>query len=311
MEYRLLEKRELWISPVELRGADLTLCARVAAGVLGLSPEEIMVTDVLEDRVTLDILVGTIGADQIVAREKALLEALASVPGIHVKPDTRVHSDGILGLISLDEVQGREVLERSRAMGSDIAEHIRKRAVVFATGREVISGQIQDANTPFLIAALRSQGYHASQGGILEDKVSAIAGAFGRAAERGYGLILTTGGIGAEGKDKTLEALTAVDPHPSLPHILRFQRGQGRHAKDAVRIGVGLLGHTRIVCLPGPHDEVMLAWPVLLKGINADQNEAALAEAIASALRRKFLARSNHPTLVSSHHPMEAPHGSK
>ncbi len=311
LEYRLLEKTELWISPVELQRADLTLCARAAARVLGLSPDEIMVTDVLEDRVTLDILVPTVQADRIVAREKDLLEALASVPGIHVKADTRVHSDGILGLISLDEAQGKEVLERSRAMVSEIAEHIRKRAVVFATGREVLKGQIQDTNTPFLIAALRSEGYHASQGGILEDKVSAIVGAFRRAAERGYGLILTTGGIGAEGKDQTLEALAEVDLRASLPRILEFHRGQGRHAKDAVRIGVGLFKQTRIVCLPGPHDEVLLAWPVLLEGLNADQNEKVLAEAIAAALRQKFLARSSHPAVIFSDHSLEVPHGSE
>jgi molybdenum cofactor synthesis domain-containing protein len=296
---------------VELQGADLTLCARAAARVLGLGPEEIMVTDVLEDRVTLDILVPTVQADRIVAREKELLEALASVPGIHVKADTRVHSDGILGLINLDEAQGREMLERSRAMGSEIAEHIRRRAVVFATGREVMKGQIQDTNTPFLIEALRSEGYHASQGGILEDKVSAIARAFRRVAERGYGLILTTGGIGAEGKDQTLEALAGVDPRASLPHILEFQRGQGRHAKDAVRIGVGLLKQTRIVCLPGPHDEVLLVWSALLKGMKANQSEEALAGAIAEALRQKFLARSSHPAVIFSDHSLEVPHGSE
>lgn len=312
MEYRLLEKMELWISPVELHGADLTACAQAAAQVLGLNPEEIMVTDVLEDRMTLDILVSTIQAEHIIAREKDLLEALASVPGIHVKADTRVHSDGILGLISLDEAQGREVLERSRAIGFQIAERIRKRAIVFATGREVLEGQIQDSNTPFLIAALQPEGYHAVQGRTLEDKASAIARAFRRAAETGYGLALTTGGIGAEGKDQTLEALAQVDPQAALPYILKFQQGQGRHAKDAVRIGVGVLEQTRIVCFPGPHDEVLLAWPALLKGMKANQNKEALAEAIAGALRQKFLARSSHPGEVFlSSHPLEVSHDSK
>jgi molybdenum cofactor synthesis domain-containing protein len=311
LEYRLLEKTELWISPVELEGADLTLCARAAARVLGLNPEEIMVTDVLEDRLTLDILVPTIQADRIVAREKDLLEALASIPGIHVKADTKVHSDGVLGLISLDAAQGKETLERSRAMGSQIAEHIRKRAVVFATGSEVLKGQIQDTNTPFLIAALRSEGYHAVQGGILEDKVSAITRAFRRVAESGYGLILTTGGVGAEGKDQTLEALVKVDPRASLPYILTFRQGQGRHAKDGVRIGVGVLEQARIVCLPGPHDEVLLAWPALLEGMKTNENAGVLAEAVAKALRRKFLSRSGHPGVISSDHPLEVSHGSE
>lgn len=311
LEYRLLEKTELWISPVELHGADLTACARAAAQVLGLNPEEIMVTDVLEDRMTLDILVPTIQAEHIIACEKDLLEAMASVPGIHVKADTRVHSDGILGLISLDEAQGKEVLERSRAIGFQIAERIRKRAVVFATGHEVLQGQIQDTNTPFLIAALQLEGYHAVQGGTLEDKASAIARAFRRAAETGYGLVLTTGGIGAEGKDQTLEALAQVDPQATLPYILKFQQGQGRHAKDGVRIGVGVLEQTRIVCLPGPHDEVLLAWLALIEGLKTNQNKEALAVAIAGALRQKFLDRSGHHTSRSSIHLLEVSHDSK
>ena len=129
MEYRLLEKTELWICPIEVYNLDLTTCARVAARVLGLHPDEIMVTDVLYDRLTFDILVPTIQAEQIIAREKEFLAGLASVPGVRVKADTKIHSEGILGLINLDEEQGREVLERSRAMGFQIAQQIRKRAI--------------------------------------------------------------------------------------------------------------------------------------------------------------------------------------
>jgi molybdenum cofactor synthesis domain-containing protein len=292
MEYRLLEKTELWVSPVELERADLTACARAAAGVLGLKPEEIMVTDVLEDRMTLDVLVPTIRAEQIVAREHELLAALAAVPGVRVNGHTRVHSDGVLGLISLEPARGREVLERSASMAFEIAEHIQRRAVVFATGREVLSGQIEDTNTPFLINALQSEGFYAVPGGVLEDRAALIAGAFRRAAEGGYGLVVTTGGIGAEGKDQTLEALTEVDPRASLPHILKFRKGQGRHEKDAVRVGAGVLEQTRIVCLPGPHDEVALAWPALLTALKAGATTEALTEAIAGVLRSKFLSRN-------------------
>ena len=69
MEYRLLEKTELWISPVKLTEADLGACALAVARALGLNPDEIMVTDALEDRLTLDILVPTVRAEQIVARK--------------------------------------------------------------------------------------------------------------------------------------------------------------------------------------------------------------------------------------------------
>ena len=292
MEYRLLEKTELWISPVEFTGADLGACARSAADALNLKPDEIMVTDAMGDRLTMDILVPTIQAEQIVARKKALLTALGSVPGVRITRETDVHSEGILGLISLDEKTGREVLERSQAIGAQIAEHIRKRSMVFATGQEVLSGQIRDTNTPYLMEGLEGEEYDVSKGPILEDKMETIAGAIWRAAEEGYGLLITTGGIGAEGKDQTLEALAQMDPQASTPYILKFQKGRGRHHKDGVRIGVGVLEKTIIVCLPGPHDEVRLTWPVLKEGIKMRWDKEVLAEALANALRRKFIGRS-------------------
>jgi molybdenum cofactor synthesis domain-containing protein len=294
MEYRLLEKTEIWISPVKLNKADLGACARAAAKVLGLSPDEVMVTDVLEDTMTLDVLVPTVRAKHIVARKEALLKALAAVPGIHLTNETQIHSDGILGLISLDEESGRELLERSASMGKEIAERIRKRAKIFATGKEVLNGQIRDTNTPFLFEALQGEGYDVVKGPIMEDNVDAIARAFYEAIEQGYGLLITTGGIGAEGKDQTLEALMRVDPDASTPYILKFQKGQGRHQKDGVRIGVGILDWTLIVCLPGPHDEIRLVWPSLKEGLKANWNKKSLAEVLANVLRQKFLDKSLH-----------------
>lgn len=291
MEYRLLEKTELWITGVHLTEADLGNCGRAAAHALGLKPEEIMVTDVVGDILTLDILVPTVRAEQIIARKQALLSALAAVPGVSITDETEVHSDGILGLISLDEKTGQEVLERSQAMGAQIAERIRKRCMVFATGQEVLAGQIRDTNTPFLLKVLQREGYKVAQGPTLEDNTDTIVRNFIRTAEDGYGLLITTGGIGAEGKDQTLEALTQVDPHACTPYILKFQKGQGRHHKDGVRIGVGTLEETLIVCLPGPHDEVELAWPALIEGLKANWDKTILAQGLANALRNKFLAR--------------------
>src|SRR5512139_1473069 len=142
MEYRLLEKTELWISPVSLNGADLGACARAVGEVLGLGEAEIMVTDAQENRLTLDILVPTIEVSQIISRGAKLLKALASVPGVGVSAETRVHSEGILGVISLDEETGRELMERSAAMWGEISERISRRTMVVATGPEVVREQI-------------------------------------------------------------------------------------------------------------------------------------------------------------------------
>jgi len=309
MEYRLLEKTELWISPVKLMGADLGACALAVAGSLDLNPDEIMVTDVMEDRLTLDILVPTVRAEQIVARREMLLSKLAEVQGVGITDQTEVHSEGILGLISLDEEMGRELLERSQALGTQIADRIRKRCLVFSTGREVLKGQIRDTNTPFLLESLSAIEYQADKGPVLKDSADTIARAFQRGAEEGYGLLISTGGIGAEGKDQTLEALNKIDPQAKMPYILKFRRGQGRHKKDGIRIGVGRYGQTRIVCLPGPNDEVRLAWPVLREGVQANWDKQDLARRLADALRKKFLDRSWDDRVRVRHKTKEIEHG--
>ncbi|RJX33849.1 MAG: competence/damage-inducible protein A [Desulfarculus sp.] len=292
MEFRLLEKTELWVEPLRLAGADLGACARAVAGVLGLSEREVMVTDALDNHLTFDVLAPTLRAEQFVAREAELLRALAQVPGVEINGGTQVHSAGILGLISLEPEEGREMLARSQAMGREINRRIQRRARVFATGPEVLAGEIQDSNTPFLLQALTGEGFAAEPGPILEDQAPAIARGLRRAAEEAFGLLITTGGVGAEGKDQTLEALASLDPSAATPYVLQFIKGNGRHAKDGVRLGVGCLDSSLIVCLPGPHDEVRLLWPVLREGLAQALAPEALAHSLAQALRAKFLAKS-------------------
>jgi len=310
MEYKLLEKTELWITPVTLEGADLGECARAVGQALGLGRGEILVTDALDDRLTLDILVPTVKAVQIVARQNAVLDALSQVSGVFLSDDTTVHSEGILGLISLDEQTGQEVLQRSMEIQNELVQRISRRALVIATGPEVVHGRIKDTNTPYLVHALIEAGYEADQGPVIEDRKSAIAQAFRIAAERAYGLIVTTGGVGAEGKDQTVEALLDIVPEASTPYVLKFQKGQGRHQKEGVRLGVGRWEQTLIVCLPGPHDEVELLWPVLREGLHAGQGPAELAALLADTLRRKFLSHTTGNNHVREHNGSEAKHGS-
>lgn len=297
MEYRLLEKTEIWISPVNLSEADLESCAQAVGRTLGLKEAQIMVTDAIGDRLALDVLVPTVSAEQIVAKEKEVLSALSVVPGVTVLPETRVHSEGVLGLISLGKDEGKELLKRSSDMRSQIVERIAGRAVVMATSAEVIQGQIKDTNTPFLVARLNAGGFHAVAGPALPDDSAVIARALRAAADGAYGLAVTTGGVGAEGKDRTVEALSALDGDAAMPYVLKFRRGQGRHDKDGVRIGVGRFGTLLIVCLPGPHDEVELLWPVLDKGLHEKWDKDVLADALATRLREKFLSYD-----VNDHH---------
>ncbi len=216
-----------------------------------------------------------------------------------------------MGLISLDKEMGRELLERSRTLKTQITDRIQKRSMVFSTGKEILKGQIRDTNTPFLLDSLSAVGFQAVKGPVLDDDAHLIARAFVRAMEGGFGLIVSTGGIGAEGKDQTLEALIQVDPQAKMPYILKFRQGQGRHKKDGIRIGVGRYGQTSIVCLPGPHDEVRLAWPVLKEGVQANWDKEILAEHLANALRKKFLDISWDDQVPVKHKKKEAEHGAQ
>jgi molybdenum cofactor synthesis domain-containing protein len=309
MEYRLLEKTEIWIRPVALDGVDLTACARAAAQALGVRFDEIMVTDVFEDRLTLDVLVPTIKAEQIMGCEHRLIQALASVPGVRVSSETTVHSDGILGLVALDEKRGKEILDRSRVLAARIASRIAKRSIVFSTGQEVLGGQIRDTNTPFLSDMLQVEGYDVVRGPALVDNAVAISRTIRHAVEAGYGLVITTGGVGAEGKDQTLEALLHLDPDAQMPYVLKFQVGRGRHQKDGVRIGVATVGQTLIVSLPGPHDEVQLVWPTLKRGLKVRWSKPLIAAALARTLRGKFIGRSRQDTAEIQDRPVEVSHG--
>ena len=258
-EWSLLEKTELRIERVGLSGANLDDVAAAVADVFGLPHDEVLVIDARDDLLALDILRTTIDAAVVIGRRDALLRALGAVPGVEVGPHTDVCSEGMLGWIGADPVEGAAALERSRAMAAEIDRAITSRAIVFSTGPEVISGQIEDTNKPWITARLRTAGYSVTDGEALPDDRDQIAGALREAAqERGFGLIVTTGG-GAEGKDGTIEALLAVDRDAATPSIFEVQAGHGRHVKAAVRIGVGEAGGAVIACLPGPHSEVRSA----------------------------------------------------
>ncbi len=309
MEMRLLEKTELWVGPLRLQGADLGACAQRVASILGLRGEEVMVTDAIEDHLTFDILVPTMDAKQFLSRQQQLLDALAQVEGVHLEPDAGVHSEGILGLISMDPAQAEEMIERSETMARQIQERMRMRAQILPTGSEVARGEIQDTNTPFLVESLAAMGFTARSAPALDDSTEAISRAMARAAEMAYGLVVTTGGVGAEGKDRTVEALLKVAPEASTPYVLKFHRDHKRHQKDGVRLGVGRLGESLIVCLPGPHDEVRLLWPVLARGLREQWPAGELASGLAVALRQKFLARSNHHSNQHAEKVWEDSHG--
>jgi molybdenum cofactor synthesis domain-containing protein len=281
LELELFEKTEIWIRPIQIRDVDLGVIAEKVAEVLHLKKSEVMVVDVREDLVTLDIMKKAVHAGDIIGKKEALFQALAAVPGVSLSPETTLHSDGVLGLIDIDDQKSaRDILERMEQMGQEITNRIRKRAIVFPSGFEVQKGMIQDTNSPYIKTRLSQEEFQVSVGAILEDNLNHIVSVLRRAVSEGYGLIVTTGGVGAEDKDQMIEALLQLDSKASTPYIIRYEKGAGRHKKDGVKIGVAYLKPSYIVALPGPHEEVKRGINVIIDGLKRGLDKEALAASL-------------------------------
>jgi molybdenum cofactor synthesis domain-containing protein len=291
--FDLLEKTELNIERIRLHNANLNAVAGVVADAIGVARSKVLVTDVREDVLTLDLFADVINADDVLGKQQALLGRLSQLPGVFVTEETHVTSRGVLGWIALDEGEARKALERTEKMATEMRRRLSRRAIVFPTGPEVETGQIEDTNTPFIAERLKAEGYTVACGETLRDDATLIAGKLRRAAvEDGYGLIITTGGVGAEDKDHTVEAVLQLSPDASTPYISKFEKGTGRHWKEGVRIAVGYVSNTLIVALPGPNDEVMASLEVLVRGLQTNFTKDSLAKAIAETLKSMLREKS-------------------
>ena len=290
----LLEKTELWIEDISLDGADLTALADTVAQVLGLPAEKVMVVDVRPHHITLDIVEKEIPEENLLGKETAVLEAVSALPGVHLTAESRIHSNGILGLICAQPGEPEAVLRRVETMRREIVEKVGRRAIVYPTGFELEQGLIRDTNTPYLKELLEKHGYKVTVGRIIPDDKDAMTEELSEALDRGFGLIVTTGGVGAEDKDHSVESVLNLDPEAAAPYIVRYEKGHGRHVKDGVRIGVGRVGLSTLVTLPGPHDEVEMTGPLLVELLEAGKEKEEIAAQLASVLAGKWRNRSGH-----------------
>lgn len=288
-EYDLRDKTELTIRGIALRNADLARVADAVAETLGIGRGDMLVTDVAGDQVVIDILRRGLDPHALVGKQAELLRRLAAVPGVQCTDETEVTSRGMLSWIALGSGEGEEILRRSAAMAGEIRRRLAKTAIVFATGAEVAGGQVMDTNGPAIRERLGAEGYVVTLGGALKDDETLIAARLRQAADDGYGLVLTTGGVGAEDKDRTIEAVLRAAPDAATPYIVKYELGVGRHRhKDAVRIAVGRLASTLIVALPGPNDEARVGVGALVDGLAAGAGPDALAAGIAARLRERL-----------------------
>lgn len=292
LEFDLLKKNELKFINIDLNNADLNVIAATVAEVLELNTDEVFVTDYLDRVMTLDILRDKLYPHQIIDKKTPLLEQLATVAGVTVSKETMIFSEGMLGWIAADSKQANEAIEQAVKMSAEIRDRWAKRCIVFATGSELIDGQIKDTNSASIRDFLTAEGYTVAFGGTLRDDQDLIEGSIRTAIANGYSIILTTGGVGAESKDCTVEAVLEIDTQAATPYICTFEKGKGRHVKDGIRIAVGEYENATIVSLPGPNDEVCSSLPLLLEGLNTRTSKAQFAERMAVNLRDRW--RTKH-----------------
>jgi len=294
MEVNLIGKTELWIQNIELKNASLAEISRAVAGVLGLRNEDVLVVDAGSKHLILDILRDTLNIEQFAGKEKELLGKLSGIKGVTVTEGTTVHSQGMLEMLALDDELAKSVIEKTVRLSTEVEKAFLKRVKIFPTGGEVIQGVIKDTNSPLIKEEFEKRGYEVSIGEPLPDDEAAIASSIENALYEGYGIVITTGGVGAEEKDKTIEATKRLDPTSAVPWVVKYEK-KGRHVKEGVRIGVGKVGKAIIIDLPGPTDEVKQCLGVILNEIGkGDYNKETLANLLASKLKNELIRRCEH-----------------
>lgn len=294
MGLNLLEKTELWVNEIALDGTNLTDLANAVAHAMGMQDGEVLVVDVRPRHITFDILARDIPQENILGKETAILDAIRAVPGVTLYPETYLHSNGILGQICAGVENEEAMLQQVAKITDDLRRNVSHRAIIFPTGFELQQGLIEDTNTPYLKSLLEQEGYKVTVGEIMADDLADIVDKLEDALNRGFGLIITTGGVGAEDKDHSVEGICAIDHEAATPYIVKYQKGTGRHVKDGVRIGVGTEGLSMMISLPGPHDEVELATPVLLTGLREQWSKETLANRLADVLAEKWKRKNAH-----------------
>lgn len=293
-DVQLLGKTEIWMQGVHLDNANLPEIANRAAAVLSIPQDKVFVTDVRPSLVVLDVLQPKVGLEQVVGRQPQIFAAISELEGVTVEDGAEIHSEGVLGVIGSTREQAKSHLENARRMDQQIREYASGRVAVVSTGTEMQNGEVKDTNFEAISDFMSDAGFEVFYGGVAGDTEREIAGLIARLAGDGYGLIITTGGVGAEDKDHTIEAVEGLDPDMSTAILAQYKKGHGRHVKDAVRVGVGTLGWATIISLPGPTHEVKLALPVIVEQLQAGTTAASLVEAIAVPIRATLPAVHHH-----------------
>jgi nicotinamide-nucleotide amidase len=182
----------------------------------------------------------------------------------------------------------------------------RPRAAIVATGSELVRGERQDRNGPFLAAEVVRLGLEPASIRIVGDGVDDLEAAFREAL--GSDLCLVSGGLGPTHDDRTVELVALVAGRQllvddeleaeigsvsraiaerlgrSYEHFAPGVRKQATRPEGSVSLGLagtapGLvldLGDCVVVVLPGPPRELQRLWP---RALESDAVRRVLARA--------------------------------
>lgn len=109
--------------------------------------------------------------------------------------------------------------QRERKQVTGIMAQQSKNAAIIIIGNEILSGKVQDANSPYLTGELRALGVDVQRISVIPDEIDTI-GEEVAACRKRYHLVFTSGGVGPTHDDVTMEGIArgrkAADPssHP-------------------------------------------------------------------------------------------------
>jgi len=186
-------------------------------------------------------------------------------------------------------------------------------AGILIIGNEILSGKVQDANSPYLCRELRALGVEVRRISVIPDDVNTIAeesSTFSGA----YDIVFTTGGVGPTHDDVTVEGIAKglgrrVVIHPDLERVVKeLYPGKVNSARlrlAKVPEGAELLGQPDLVfpvvlikniyIFPGVPEilaqkfngikERFRGVPFLLKNVFVTAGEGAIAEHLNTVIR--------------------------
>lgn len=170
------------------------------------------------------------------------------------------------------------------------------RAGIVVTGTEVLTGQIQDRNGPWISEQLAREGVEVAEILCVGDRVDDLLAALGHMRDLGLDLIVTTGGLGPTADDLTAEVVgrfagreLRLDPEMEakihrilegfakrmrfdMDAVAEANRKQamipvGATAIDPAGTAPGLVvpaGDVVVIVMPGPPRELHEMWPVAI-----------------------------------------------